>query len=436
MNWQQLEDAYFRTAKRLISGVIRENSNQTVYAVALHEYYSELDGAITLPLVGVNTLESLPEGDDGSIKYNPADWQWRDLEVSTQEVERLAGQMNVEANRSTQAHWYRTEKKFINTLIHVIKRLYKEFKDDPRTTGDFICYPTFDCDGMDVLAKSVPKKLRMQHFGDHYKAEAEREKVVSAPPDDRLEKFREDLWEFEDEVAAMGADAVDFLISELKTGEDRNTAARLLGRIGIADKPVIEALRNVVTASEKPAAWSARALGMLGDSEWLLAQTESEATRKNAVVGITAPLMSWASECNTPVPLDYRPLESLLESGNAEFEQIAADIVKPGSQFIDITRDDIDETIRGMQSPHVIIRQHAVCVAGERKLGKNAAKQLLPAIVGCFQDDVANVRRLAILSLSYWKAAAKPWHEDARKLMHDPNVDVRVFANDKFGNTA
>ncbi len=432
MNWQQLEDAYFRTAKRLINGVVRENSDQTIYAIALHEYYSELDGAITLPFVGVNSLESLSKK-DGSTKYNPADWQWHDLEVTTRELERLTDQLHAEANRSTQDHWYRTEKRFINTLIRIVKRLYKEFKDHPRTTADFVCYPTFDCEGMDVLAKSVPKKLLMQHFGSHYKAEAKRAKVVSSSAADKLEKFREDLWEFEDEVAAMGAGALDFLLAELKTGADKNTAARLFGRIGIADQNVIKALRRDVTTSAKNAAWCARALGMLGDTDWLLTQSEPEETREIAITGITGPLMAWASDCNTPVPLDYRPLEALLEKGS-DYELIAAKIVKPGSSFIEITRDDVDEAIRGMQSPHVLIRQHAVCVAGERKLGKAAGKKLLPAVVGCFQDDVANVRRLAILSLSDWKAAAKPWHDDARKLYNDPNSNVRMYAYDKFSN--
>jgi len=86
--------------------------------------------------------------------------------------------------------------------------------------------------------------------------------------------------------------------------------------------------------------------------------------------------------------------------------------------------------IRGMRPSHLIIRQHAVCVARERKLGTAAGKKLLPAIVERFQDSNANVRRLTILSLSYWKAAAKPFHAEARKLIDDPDANVRMYASD------
>ena len=435
MNWQQLEDSFFRTAKRLINQVIRENPDQTFYAIALHEYYSELDEQITLPLLAVNSLEKLDEADSAdddnqlSIKYNPADWPWRVLEVSTRELERLLGQLNEEANRSTQAHWCRTEKRFLNALARIVKRLYSEFKDHPRVSGDFVCFPMIEHDEVDLLEKSVPKKLRMQHFGEYYEAAAVREKTVSAPLEDRLEKFRENLWSFEDEVAALGADVVDFVIGELKSG-DQFAAARLLARIGVADSKVIQALRREFKKLKDYSAWCGSALAILGDSKWLLAQSKNEATRKKAISGIVTPLSYFANQCNNRIALDYRPLESLLDQGDEECESIAAEELNPGSSFIDITREDVDEAIRGMQSKHITIRQHAICVSGERRLGKTAAKTLLPAIVERFKDPHANCRRLALIALKYWKATGKPYHEQARKLCDDPDEGVRSWAYD------
>jgi len=434
MNWQQLEDSFFRTAKRVIGRTLRENPKETFYAAAIHESYRELDGQIAFPWLALNTLENLPEGEDTGVKYNPPDWKWPDLEASTKELEKLWDQLQTEANRSSQAHWLKTEKRFVATMVRVAKRLYREFKDHPRVSQDFFVFFADEHEQLDLLKKCLPKKLLMHHFGEAFEAEAEREAVVNAPVADRFEKFREDLWDFEDELVAMGSEAVDFALGELISENQVSTAARIVGRIGIASEKVISTLRNEVLKSGKSAAWSACALGMLGDLDWLLEQTDSAKTRKHAVGGLVLPLRSFANETAQPIPLDYRPLEALLQKGCPHCDEIATEELRPGSVYVDIANDDVDEAVRGMKSEFVIIRQHAVCVAGERKLGAAAAKKLLPAIVERFQDEVPNVRRLAILALSYWKAKARPYHDEARKLIEDPDKDVRIFAFDRFGN--
>lgn len=434
MNWQQLEDSFFRTAKRLIGRTLRENPGETFYAAAIHESYRELDGQIAFPWLALNTLENLPEGEDTGVKYNPPDWKWPDLEASTKELERLWDQLQIEANRSTQAHWLKTEKRFVATMVRTVKRLYREFKDHPRMSKDFFVFFADEDNQLELLKKCLPKKLLMHHFGEAFEAEAEREAIVSSSVADRFEKFREDLWDFEDELVAMGPEAIDFALGELIAENNVSTAARIVGRIGVANDHVISTLRGEVLKSGKSAAWSARALAMLGDLDWLLEQTKSETTRKQAIGGLATPLRGFGNDVAQPIPLDYRPLEKLLQKGCPQCDEIAAEELRPGSVFVDIAKDDVDEAVRGMQSEFVIIRQHAVCVAGERRLGAAAAKKLLPAIVERFEDEVPNVRRLAILALSYWKTKARPYHEEARKLIHDSDADVRVYAYDCFGN--
>lgn len=435
MNWQQLEDSFFRTAKRVIGRTLRENADETFYAVAIHESYRELDGPIAFPWLALNTLENLPQEDALGLKHNPPDWKWPDLDVTTQELERLWDQLQIEANRSTQAHWLRTEKRFVATIVRIVKRLYKEFKNHPRASDDFFCFFADEHGGLDLLKKCLPKKLLMHHFGEAFEAEAEREATVSSPVADRFERFRETLWDFDDELVAMGAEAIDFALGELAAENEPNTAARILGRIGIADSKVISVLRDEVLNSRRSAGSSAQALAMLGESDWLFAQTDSEETRANAIGGLVTRLRIGGNQGAEPVPLDYRPLEKILQKRCPKCDVIAAEELKPGSSYVDITKEDADEAVRGMQSEFVTIRQHAVCVAGERKLGAAAGKKLLPAIVERFGDEVPNVRRLAILALSYWKAAARPYHEEARKLIEDPDMDVRVYAFEYFGNT-
>lgn len=67
---------------------------------------------------------------------------------------------------------------------------------------------------------------------------------------------------------------------------------------------------------------------------------------------------------------------------------------------------DLSELIRGLNSAHVVIRQHAAFVAGDRALGKAVSKKLLPTLAEKLTDPVPNVRLLALLALSYWKSDA------------------------------
>jgi hypothetical protein len=163
---------------------------------------------------------------------------------------------------------------------------------------------------------------------------------------------------------------------------------------------------------------------LLGDTDWLFSQTDDELTRENAVVGICAPARgAWASQ-----PLDYR----LLEKSCPACDEIAAEQMVGHREIV---TNEINEILRGMESRHVMIRRHAVSGADARHLGSAAGKKLLLAIVERFSDEDANVRRVTLLVLSYWKRAGKPYHDEARKLADDPSLDVRGTAVEYFGRS-
>jgi hypothetical protein len=108
--------------------------------------------------------------------------------------------------------------------------------------------------------------------------------------------------------------------------------------------------------------------------------------------------------------------------------KIIADELSPGNGFVIIQTDEIDEALRGLKSPHVMIRQHGVCILGERGLGPAAGKRILPALGVCLNDSQPNVRRLAIHNISYWKAAAKPYLPAIKRLHQDNDQSVRAAA--------
>lgn len=429
MDWKRLEEAFAATATRAIRKVLRQNRDQTFYALALHESYRELDGPIKLPWAAVNSVQRLTaDGEDGPpYDYAPANWLWRDIDVASKELDRLYAALNEEANRGTQNQWRRTERRFLATMVRVVKRLYKTFKDDKQTTDDFIAYFDDEDDGEELLQKCVPKRLLRKHFGHFEEQQRAEQKLDKSPKQKRLARYLADLSAYEDKLVAMGESAVDGLLGKLKD-DDGWMAAGALGRIGVADKRVIQALRKEVRKSSGAAMWSAFALGFLGDHDFLLKQADNDATRKCAVSGIVASLLSWANGCVTPIPLSYAPLERLLAKKCRKCSQLALRELEPGRGTIQIRPEDVDEAIRGLASPHLVIRQHAACVLGERSLGKAAGAKILPALVQAFEDRHANVRRLALVNISYWKAAAKPYLKDIRRMTRDDDPNVRAAA--------
>jgi len=431
MDWKRLEDAFTAAAQLAIEKIMRKHPAHRFYGVALHESYRELDGQITMPYVATNSIECLPaveKGVDLPYDYNPADWRWRMIPVDTKEIKHLHATLEEEANRSTQDHWRRTEKRFLATMVRVAKRLYAAFKDHPQTTSDFIVYFDDEDGDIDLIRASVPKRLFVKHF-KVAEAAASRERGLAAlSVSQLLAVYMKDLWKNENKILKLGEAAVDPLIAELKHNDHGWNAASLLGRIGIADGKVVRALRREVHKSSKAAKWSANALGLLGDGEYLLKLTDDDARRENAISGIATPLQGWADEAATHIPLDYRLLERVFEKQCQECNRFAKKQLMPGVSFCQIKSADVDEAIRGLQSPHVVIRQHAVCVLGERSLGKAAAKRILPALVGSLSDPHPNVRRLALLSISDWKAAAKPYRGELRKLLKDSAAQVRSTA--------
>lgn len=431
MDWKQLEDAFVEKAQSTLDGLMRKHPSHRFYAIALHECYRELDGQITLPLVAANSVQRLPSAKNGgemAYEYNPADWRWNEMRVDTKELRQLHAAIDEEANRSTQRHWLSVEKRFMAAMVRVTKRLYMAFKDHPQTTTDFIAYFDDEHGNIDLIRACLPKRIFLKHFGD-VEASARAERALAALPQSQLlSLYMDDLWKHEDQVARMGEAAVAALIAVLEDEKSGTTAARLLGRIGIADPKVIRALRSEVEKSSRSGLWSASSLGLLGDGEHLLKLTDDDATRKNAISGLVTPLQSWADSEVNHIQLDYRLLEHLLEKKCRKCNQLAKEALKPGSGYCQIQAVDVDVALRGLTSRHVIIRQHAVCVLGERSLGKAAAKRILPALVECLNDAHPNVRRLALLCISNWKREAKPYRDELKKRLEDSDPDVRSTA--------
>lgn len=431
MDWQQLEDECFAAARREILVVLRKNPRDTFHVAAIHDSYRELDGRIWLPCLALDSVQKLRKrqgSDNLAYDYAPPNWRWSFVNLKSKRLNTLVEALQAEANRSTQNHWRRTEKRFLSTMVRVAKRLYAALNDHPHTTEDFLVFFDDKCGNLEIIRKCLPRALFLKHFGEKCAPQQCLAGRTSLPIAEKMRAYLEDYEKWEAEIMKPGEQTIDGLIANLKDDEVGWVAARHLGRMANSSSKVIRALRREVRRCSDGAMWSALALGMLGDAKHLLKLVDDKATRDNAVAGLTAPLKACANESIKPIPLDYHPLECLFTRKSAACAAIVNEEIGPGSALREITATDIDEALRGLRSRHLAIRQHAVCILGDRSLGKQAAKKVLPALVEMLKDPHPNVRRLAILSIACWKAAAGPYRAEIKKMEEDSDADVRRTA--------
>jgi HEAT repeat protein len=190
------------------------------------------------------------------------------------------------------------------------------------------------------------------------------------------------------------------LIEALERGSSHCSAARILGLAGVNDPFVITSLRrNVVEGKDEATRdWCARALGYLGDFDWLLSLTTSPRTVNFAVHGCCANLIAFRERGAQRVILDYTPLERLLDQA-PDCAAAVEETISPGRSFCDIGNSDIPEALRGVASPHVSVRRHAICVLDNRRLKKNEFPKIVEALRPCMQDADQKVRFLAKLTV-------------------------------------
>jgi hypothetical protein len=183
-------------------------------------------------------------------------------------------------------------------------------------------------------------------------------------------------------------------------------AASLLAEIGVPDDTVVSALSEALAACtpDSPAQlWSCHALAQL-DRLDLVRAAASDLSQEALVTAVTARYTAFRDHGAHPLSLDYQPLEKFL----AEHEAMApavANALKPGTSYCVIIPAEVPEALRGTTSAHVLVRKHAVCVLGERRLGDAVGSAVIPQLRAIAATDPdSEVRRLAALSLKWWKA--------------------------------
>lgn len=425
-NWKELEDALTLEATLGIDRWIRRNPDKQAFAAAFHECYSELDGVITIPQLAINAVDKTMKDNetaDGGSKWNSADWPWLEIFPSRTRLAKWESQLTKEACKGSEEHWRKTEKRFHSVLVRVVKALYRHLAKSSHVTPDFVVYIDHESEDLELIRRCVPARLFQKHF-----SEFEKEKPPKTSSQDaRIKLLFSDLFGNEKEIIALGKNAVAALVEALDDPNDGWCAAGLLGDIGIASSLVIDALRHrVVNGKGSTPSHAALALGLLGDLDFLLDAAKVKATQEAAVGGVMIRLKDRAS--GRGIRLDYRPAEQLLAMKSKKVSDAVAEEIEPGRPPLQIEVADVDEALRGLSLEHRALRQHALMILGNRKLGAKAGTKILPAVAECLKDSNATTRRLALIALSNWKLAAASWFPAMRALMKDEDSLVRQYA--------
>jgi hypothetical protein len=126
-------------------------------------------------------------------------------------------------------------------------------------------------------------------------------------------------------------------------------------------------------------------------------------------------------------PWAYARYEELLNRKDKKLAKEIAEDLRPGSAHYDPAEGSFELIAAAVRSPHVAIRKDALLAIVEFR-GLKAKKRAVEVALPYLNDKDAEVRRLAVLTMSRAKSAARPHAAAIRKLLDDKVELVRTFA--------
>jgi hypothetical protein len=434
LDWAAFED-------ELVAGVVvkvaeRASAGDRLYAAGLAEIYAETDGVIGLPMLGAVSEEEVAGDED--LLWSVPDWDTQWFEWLPEGRWRQWEQtLTDEAGRSSTRHWERTFARYLTVLTRVCKRARKQLLAAGATDRQFVVVLLTDDDEEEQLLRRILGERELQRlFPGYDQAAAVTAELEAKEPADRAVHYARALSDgggligpenAERRLRDLGPVALPVLTDLLIQGPDRWRAAKLLADIGYASDEVIEALTHALrrtTGADQN--WVAAALSRLDRLDIVLVAPDlpSEAV----VTAVSAPYLSFRDQATSPPLLDYSPLERFL-TDHAELSEAVSERLSPGSSYCTIRAEEVGTAIDALRSPHPVVRRHSVCVLGERALGAVVGRQVIPCLTAVVVNDPDSAtRRLAILSLQWWKHDARHCAETGRQALHDSDPNVRATA--------
>ncbi|MEV6447325.1 DUF4303 domain-containing protein [Amycolatopsis sp. NPDC051716] len=441
LNWADFEQTLHDGVVRAVASAVADHPGERFYAAALNHVYREEDGHITLPLLGINSLEALalePAELRAELRWSAPDWDLhRDDWLPGNAAERWEKDLTTHACSGTAEHWQATFDRYLTTLVGVCLRARETLCEQGVTHDDFVVL-LLDEEQHETLIRQVLTADEVRrHFPDLDARAAELTRITALTPAERAAYLAPLLGtsvgavrseDVESALRDLGPAAFPALLPLLATADRAWQAAKLLADIGRPDDAIIHALHVALERTHGTAqGWVAGALSRLGRLDLVLDRAES--LPEDVLVGaVAAPYTSFRDHAGNPPPLDYRPLADFIEHRPAYLPALERHLA-PGSGFSGLAAHEVDAAVAGLSSPHQIIRRHAVAVLGRRRLGQDIGRRVLPLLCRTIRQDPDPVaRRLAILSLLWWRNDSRRLATVVREALADPAEEVRETA--------
>lgn len=339
-DWDGFEREAHASLVTAVAAGLRAEPSAT--SAMLGHIYRETRGEISSPVLGV-----------GGTSWNPADCDHIDDEWL--DVEALSAYASAAA---TAAEWDRTFQRHLDALVAACVRARQTLTDGGVVGPDFVVVLLDDEFGESLIKRVLPAGEVSRHFPWFGERDAVLPTLSPAELAGLLDTYEGPVTATEARAALLelGPAAWPALIPLVSVPGQAWRAAKLLADLGVPGEPVISALTAALPVTDgSDQRWVAAALSRLGRLDLVLG---ADLPPEVVAGAVAAPYRGFRNEAVVALPLDYGPLAAVLANRPA-LAPLVAEELKPGSEFCDITADEVATAERALESPHEIIRAHA-----------------------------------------------------------------------------
>lgn len=376
MEWESVEQAAVEQVLREVRRVRAEHPDERIYAAMFHAFYG--DGTYTVwPSLSVGTEESLRRvearyveggysGDLASLRFSGADLPYMTDPAEAEEV--LADEVNQYGlSLGDFEAWSGVYQQFLEVFPRAARKARKAAIDEGLVGEEFIVVALDEA--MELVPACLTREQSERHFPELVAGQREEQRILTLPEAERVQalldiSFRRiegsPLWSERTDPLLFreGAAAVPGLVAVLEGRAEGEpwTAARLAAGVNHATPELIAALERVLDdeqGEEATKGWAASALCALGRME-LLEQRIGSLPEVTISQGLSHPFGPFRDKGNHG-PLDYRPLEAVLEA-HPEFDE---KLLNHSGGTCEIDEAEVAEAERGTASKWKFIRDHA-----------------------------------------------------------------------------
>jgi hypothetical protein len=188
-DWAAFERALTDALVQAVRSTIAEHPDERFYGAVLDRIYRETDGRITLPNLGMNSVEalaSLPVEEQADLRWSAADWYHYGDEWLPEDLARVWERaLTAEACRGTTRKWASTFRRYLTMLVRVCKRARTTLRMSGFTEWDFVVL-LLDDEYYETLVKRILTRSEVsRHFPELDERAVELARVAALPKAER-----------------------------------------------------------------------------------------------------------------------------------------------------------------------------------------------------------------------------------------------------------